>query len=849
MEPIKSPEPVKVTIKRPSKIILKIRNSLDHWIYQSIMTTFTVYILFADDIKMICTDSSSDDIFSSICVMIMGLFTLEFIVSSVVVEDYFLGFYFWLDFVSIVSMLLDVHWFYNFLISIITGQDVTSTLPHADSNTNVKSISAIAKAGRGAKVSSRVIRILRIVRLVRITKLYKASEKLIEEIMNRDIKKQKLENEKNGNQVDNDANGEVQNEEIPQESKVGKKLSDLTTRRVIILVLAMMIGIILFDSSFYMSPLTSMDFGIKVFNDFDSVMEPDFNLTFDIYVNEHKNISSPIIFAQVGFLSFGDYNTTISLREDEKIFSSDDCSNLIPNNTEYSVCIAVFDDRASSHLSSTLNIVKTIFICMVLSGGAICFSKDTSEMVLEPIESMIKKIKEISKNPIEAMQNNEKEDYAKSLLEEEDKEKKNCLSLLSCNKDGESKKKEAPLETVILENTITKIGALLALGFGEAGSEIIAKNMQNNANGDVNPLLPGKKVMAIYGFCDIRNFTDTTEVLQEKVMIFVNEIAEIVHEITAEHCGSANKNIGDAFLLVWKFEETFVDSNKSTGDLTLKNIPAVNQICNMALISFIKILANVHKSYKLDKYRKNEGLNKRIKNYCVKMGFGLHLGWSIEGAIGSTFKIDASYLSPNVNVASKLEEKTKEYGVMLVISGEFIKFVSDDARLRARIIDKFIGENGEEETVYTVDIDITALKIEDTDSDEDIEIVQQHNSTNIINAISMKKLEKYKKRLKRKLNYDDAINGRRNVWREFEESDFDYSIMRRKFTEEFYENYNIGFENFMTGDWLLAKKYFETAEEILGDKDGPTENLMHIMKEYNFVRPHDWKGNRSEGGH
>ena len=32
------------------------------------------------------------------------------------------------------------------------------------------------------------------------------------------------------------------------------------------------------------------------------------------------------------------------------------------------------------------------------------------------------------------------------------------------------------------------------------------------------------------------------------------------------------------------------------------------------------------------------------------LGFGLHVGWAIEGAIGSNYKIDASYLSPNVNL-------------------------------------------------------------------------------------------------------------------------------------------------------------------------------------------------------
>ncbi len=65
------------------------------------------------------------------------------------------------------------------------------------------------------------------------------------------------------------------------------------------------------------------------------------------------------------------------------------------------------------------------------------------------------------------------------------------------------------METAIIENAIIKIGSLLALGFGDAGSEIIGSNMSKG--GDVDPMIPGKKKFAIYGFCDIRNFTDATE--------------------------------------------------------------------------------------------------------------------------------------------------------------------------------------------------------------------------------------------------------------------------------------------------------------------------------------------------
>jgi len=38
-------------------------------------------------------------------------------------------------------------------------------------------------------------------------------------------------------------------------------------------------------------------------------------------------------------------------------------------------------------------------------------------------------------------------------------------------------------------------------------------------------------------------------------MVFVNTIAKVVHSIIDRFAGSANKNIGDAFLLVWKIPD------------------------------------------------------------------------------------------------------------------------------------------------------------------------------------------------------------------------------------------------------------------------------------------------------
>ena len=892
----------------------RLRNFLDSPFEQLTMALFTVYVLFADDIKTICTTKKADPPFSIIVIILMGFFFIELILSAIAVEDYFLGFYFWLDFISLISMVLDIHWFYDWMINSISGG--------GSGVKKAKTIGAIAKAGKSAKIAARAIRILRvlrIIRLVRISKLYKAREQIIkldlkrkeiekkkeqekekmkkieaekkkeeEEALKKkeeeenningnnnrksDIKegdimtlnkqnknggydklnineeKQNNENEENEENKDennendeNDDNDDVtsnskgneENGEVPEESKVGKLLADKTTKKVIILILSMMIGIILFNTSFYLEKKTGMEMGLKIFTNFNSMNDPDINLTFSIYVSENLGTSSPLVYAKIGYLEYANKSDADELREQEKNAFSEDCSQLIIIDGAHSICEAIFDVSKANRLSALLNIIKTCFICVVLTVSSYCFSKDTSEMVLEPIETMISKVKEITKNPIEALQKNEKEEITKALIQEEEEKNAFCHCGSDNKKNTLKKKKEAPLETEVLENTITKIGALLALSFGDAGSEIIAKNMQKNSSGEVNPMIPGKKVCAIYGFCDIRNFTDTTEILQEKVMVFVNEIAEVVHELTSEYGGSANKNIGDAFLLVWKFQDRFCYTSKKTKELQVYNCEQVNQLCDMALISIILVLAKIYKSKTFDKYRNNEKLIKKFNGYSVKLGFGIHLGWSIEGAIGSSFKIDASYLSPNANMANTCEEKTKDYGALLIMTDKFVENLSENAQKKCRIVDIINGD----ETIgfYTIDLDLSALTIDEEESD----------SQNFFNADEVtRKMTKYQKRMKRKKNIDDAMANppKRKFWLDFEESSEDFAAMRNIYTDQFYEFYNEGFDEFNFGNWKKAKRLLEEVLKIKND-DKPTLRMLEKMKRYNYVKPAGWIGN------
>ena len=113
------------------------------------------------------------------------------------------------------------------------------------------------------------------------------------------------------------------------------------------------------------------------------------------------------------------------------------------------------------------------------------------------------------------------------------------------------------------------------------------------------------------------------------------------------------------------------------------------------------------------KYANHAGLNKRMPNYEVRMGFGLTQGWAIEGALGSFFKIDASYLSPNVNVSNKLEEETKTYGAPILISGELYRYFTEQCKRECRQIDNIIFKGKEQPmALFTCDFNIDHLELE-----------------------------------------------------------------------------------------------------------------------------------------
>ncbi|GMI37678.1 hypothetical protein TrCOL_g8548 [Triparma columacea] len=275
------------------------------------------------------------------------------------------------------------------------------------------------------------------------------------------------------------------------------------------------------------------------------------------------------------------------------------------------------------------------------------------------------------------------------------------------------------LETTSLIRALLRLAELLAVALGPSGTSfykaVVSTNTtteagrtgrrggKNTIKGGLN--LKGVRVSGIFMFCDIRNFTDTTELLQGDVFRWINGIAGVVHGICSEHNGSAVKHVGDAFLMVWTFSPGPTPAAAEV--LSRQNKWECTQQAEKCLLAVARItiaLADEHRfivpvSSSSRDLLIGSGLNR------VRVGFGLHAGNAIQGAIGSHLKVDVTFISKSSEVAEHLEGKTKEYGVPVLMSGKFHGLLGKQTGGKCRQVDfgqQGSGGNGE---LYTFDID------------------------------------------------------------------------------------------------------------------------------------------------
>ena len=641
-----------------------------------------------------------------------------------------------------------------------------------------------------------------------------------EEGENKVLEKSKLSKSKESKETS--SIGDLDEEDLEKyvkESKISKIISDSLTQKVILLILILLIVFPLLSDDFYASD-SSVTY---------ELVAQIISASYDLFQANNRILSKNIL-EQIFDTKFPALNITYNgtliynhstLNNNLDYFRYKEVKTVFSANGQVSVVYSVLKE---TKLTGLLNIFQTIFVCIMLSGAAILFENDARNLVLGPLEIMIEIVENVAKDPINAKNVENLQTGVKAMLDQGEEQNK--------SKD-KGNDEEENYEVSVIKAAIIKISALLAISFGEAGGEIIKKNITSGQ--DLNPRLKGKKKTAIFGFCDIRQFEEINLALEEKTILLINEIADIVHSSVDRFGGNTNKNIGESFLNVWKFYNETPVRDKD-GNVTMQrkdNLleidptnPTVAITADQAALACLRILLKINKNFNILNYRNNEEILKRIPNFKLNMGFGLHIGYGIEGAVGSTYKIDASYLSPNVNISARLETATRQFGLSLLISGPLYNLFSDDMKHVCRFVDCVYVKGSEQPLdLYTIDVNLN--------------LKPQENK----NIVILGNKEKRKRYADRKETFQREVEIMKSATRLIFQKSSYLELLKAGKTEEFYSIWEEGIAFYKKGDFKTAGDKFKRCLQL--DKtDGPAKTLLNYFEHCNFKAPNNWIGVR-----
>jgi len=170
-------------------------------------------------------------------------------------------------------------------------------------------------------------------------------------------------------------------------------------------------------------------------------------------------------------------------------------------------------------------------------------------------------------------------------------------------------------------------------------------------------------------FSDIRSYTTLTESLAaEDVVMMLNEYFETMVEAVFHYKGTLDKYIGDAIMAVfgsplpipdhaWMAVQTAIDMRHRLKEFNIKRVeklkPKTQQEIDMA---------------------------------TIKIGMGINSDTVISGNIGSTRRMEFTAIGDGVNLGSRLEGASKQYGTDAIISESTYKLCGD--RLWVRELDR-----------------------------------------------------------------------------------------------------------------------------------------------------------------
>lgn len=159
--------------------------------------------------------------------------------------------------------------------------------------------------------------------------------------------------------------------------------------------------------------------------------------------------------------------------------------------------------------------------------------------------------------------------------------------------------------------------------------------------------LGGEMKTLTFLFTDIRNFTTLAETFSARELThFMNRFMTPMTDIILKHNGTIDKYMGDCIMAFWNAPLDDKDHAVHAAQTALE------------MQRFIEIW---------NTSREKETLSQKKIFHKVQIGIGINTGQACVGNMGSEQRFDYTVLGDDVNLASRLESLSKNYGITTIL--------------------------------------------------------------------------------------------------------------------------------------------------------------------------------------
>ena len=194
--------------------------------------------------------------------------------------------------------------------------------------------------------------------------------------------------------------------------------------------------------------------------------------------------------------------------------------------------------------------------------------------------------------------------------------------------------------------------------FGETLTEKILDN-----EGD----LIGDNIWGSISFTDISSYSTIIEHMSPETAVkFLNEYFSAMHDVIEKHNGQIINYIGDSVMVVFGAPRKLEDHE------------LLSVRCAIEMREKLNELNQKWDANEFSRYWKNHGID------SITARTGIHTGSVIAGNIGSNRMLQYSTIGDTVNVASRLEQRNKEFSTDILFSHEIYTSLTKDLYNQAK---------------------------------------------------------------------------------------------------------------------------------------------------------------------